>query len=203
MQINMLSLKDLKEYDVKNFDAAKLMRNVQGRRDILINLIVIVATFFAIAKIHENRTTAARTLAVQIKALDEKVKAIVTYEDAKAKLDEYIAALPAGLGGASEVVEKLNTLAILRNIQILSLAPAATTATDVSTKTILRLSVAATQYEDLGYFVSDIENGGYNLRVDRWAASVKETPSRDRRLNEQPVKQVTVEMEISAIKFKK
>lgn len=203
MQINMLSLSDLKNYDVKNIDATKLLRNLQSRRDILINLVVLVATLFAIAKIYENRTIAARTLNTQIKALEEKVKAIVAYEDSKAKLDQFIATLPTGLGGPSEIVEKINSLAIMHNIQIFSLAPSTTTAADTYSKIIFRLSVAAPKYEDLGQFVADIENGKHNLRVDRWTASINEPLSRERRPEEQSAKQITAEMEIAAYTFKK
>ncbi len=206
MQINMLSLKDLKEFDVKNIDVAKLLKGIQQRTDVLINVALILGTLFFIGNIYSRRQAKVRDLTVKITALEGKIKAISDYEKSKDELSRSIDSLPKGIAESDAMVNKINEFAITHNIQILSFVPADSKATDLYSKRNLRMTIATSRYENLGLFVKDIENSGYNLRVERWSASLQGIAlSRQREMqgDEPPTQQINAEIEIAAIDFKK
>ena len=188
----MLTFKDIKEYDLQNIDLKKTLENLTHRQDYLINIALVILAVFLVIKITTDQKGKATRLQQQVSVLEKKIGAISEYEDAENRLDTYIASLPQGMVETNTIIERLNNLAIVRNIQILSYDPLERQATDIHVKTNLKLSLLAQNYENLGLFIQDLEDASNNFRIEEWSANTEESGET-----------ISVHMVISSLYFKK
>lgn len=191
----MLTLKDIKELDLNNIDFAKLAKGFIQRKDFLLNFTLIIVTLFLLVKIYDSRKNTIQNTKTKIKALEEKINVISDYQNAQTELEKTISTLPKGLIEMDSIIEKINDFAIKYNIQISSFNPLGTENIVYYTKTGLRLAITSPSYENLGFFIHDIESSDYNFRVERWSA----TPAP----NDPSAKQISSTIEITSIDFVK
>lgn len=192
--MTMLTLNDLKNYDLKNIDVAKLLGSLQQRKDILVSLAVIIATLFIINGIYTTQKGKVTTFVSRLAGSQEKQNAIQDYKQALEELNRFTRTLPEGPSDAEGILNTINELDGTRNIQISSLLPTQQENTELFKKMGMRLNCSTSSYTDLTQFISDIERSAYNLRIDQWSA-VMSTQTQP------PL--ITIDMEIVAIKFKK
>lgn len=206
MQVNMITLKDLKEYDVKNIDAAKLMKTLQQRTDIVINIALVVITLMTVNNILTKNRVKSRDLTQKISLLEKKIKAIENYEKSKKNLVGFVKSLPQGLPEADSIIQKVNALAVDRGLQISSFAPGDRTENVIYKQVSLRLNVASHEYSKLVLLTKDIERAPFNLRIQSWSAKME--PKR-RKLTKLPKglnadiepSIINSELELSSISF--
>ncbi len=197
----MLTLKDLSSYDIKNVDVKKISQTLFRRKDYLSNLAVVCATIFAIVQLANHQKLKNESVKQEITVLEQKVKAISEFETAKAEAEKFTASLPQGMLETNSIVDKINNLALARNIQILSYDPAKRSSADLYIKTDITLTFVAENFGDLGRFIADVENSEYNFRVERWAGNTNlRIQGRTKPLMPG---EFNVEMTISCIYFKK
>jgi len=196
----MLTLKDLKDYDIKNIDIQKLVNVVVRRQDYLLNLVLVLATIFAVVKILDYQKQRAFRLEQEVVTLEKKIKAISEYESAEKDVKNFVNSFPQGLLETNNIINRINDLAVARNIQILSFDPAERNTTELYEKTNIRLVLTGDNYEDIGLFAQDIENSNDNFLVQKWSASLVENRNPVTGISQQ---QISVEMVISCIYFRK
>lgn len=197
----MLTLKDLSEYDIKNVDVGKLIKDLMNRKDILVNIAVILVTLFLFKKVVGVQNKTIIQLKSQTANIKEKMDALADYEAIKKQADNYIDKLPQGIGRVDNIVEKVNELAVSRGIKILSFTPSGKNKDDFYEITRVKLSIEAPRYEDAAYFVSDIEKSDLNLRVENWSISLGQRRRRGRRSIQSGEETIGFSMEIASIKF--
>ena len=192
----MLTYKDLKEYDIKNIDVKKLLGSLTQRQDYLIDAaLIVVAIFFGI-KIMADQKGKAAHLTQQVSVLEQKTAAISEFEAAKSSVENYVATLPQGLLETNTIIERLNSLALARQVQILSYEPDNRQATDMYIKTKFKLTLFAKEYKDIGLFIQDVENSEHNFRIEQWSVSRDERELK----SDEGIRVFTV---VSSIYFKK
>ena len=209
MQVTMVDIKELKDYDIKNIDVSGLIKNLRQRPDIVLNFCIIFLTAITIVKIYGNQQSKEKDLSQKVVVLEEKVKAISKYESAKNELERFMEALPQGLPQTTSMVDKINSMAIDHNIQILSFVPLGKVDHPLYIRSNARVTIAAMRYEDLGFFINEIETSPYNLRIERCSTSsgpkdqYRRPSSNVLQLGDTVDRQINAEIEIAFIDFKK
>ena len=98
--------------------------------------------------------------------------------------------LPKGDFNLDNIIDKINELAVLRNVKITALNPLSERVFDFYRSLGIALNVSALNYTDMGNFINDIEKSDYILRVDSWSTSGVSP------------EQITVQMEVASIRVK-
>lgn len=194
----MLSLKTLREYDIKDLDLGKAIKFFQERRDVAFNIAIFVAAIFVANLILGDYKTKQQALKNEIIQMKEKNQIVSEYKENQNHLEQYTNALPEGINQADDLISKINDFAVKHNLQITSFTPRGKESLPLYDKIGMTLNFTTTDYRDAALFVSDIENSNLNLRAERWQASIARSPQ-----NNAPAQPIDVEIDISAIKLKK
>lgn len=203
MQINMITLKDLKEYDIKNVDIGKFLKTIQQRKDILAGIVLVAITLMTANDILSKERVKTRDLSQKISLLEKKIKAIDSYKKAKGQLTALVKSLPQGLPEADNIIQKVNSLAIDHDLQISSFAPSNRIENDFYNQVNLKLTVSSNDYKNLVLFIKDIEQSPYNLRVELWSAKIERKQKRTVNTTNQreALPSISAELELSSIYF--
>ncbi len=203
MQLDMSTLKD---FSSKQAELARLIQVFQNRRDWVLNLVIIASTIIAVNSIMTDQKSRTHVLTSQLSALDKKVNTVQSFENSQKEFNQFVESFPSGLGEPDAIIEKINVLAIANGIQIASLGPAARETQDLFVKTSVKATLNASDYKNLGQFVSEIENSPYHLRIDHWSATIKPSDTSRRQRNQQQdggeLPTITVEATIVSIELK-
>ncbi len=164
----MLTFQDLKEYDIKDIDINKIINQLKMRKDILANIVIILAVLFMAMKISGYIQKEKETLIQEINELSQKEKAVKKMNATEKDLNSIRTSLPQGPETVDDLIGKINQLATANNIQISDYTPQRSRETEFFYPIQMQLVVRADSYEQIGYFIYDLENANINLRVDNF-----------------------------------
>ncbi len=202
------SLRNVNISAIKNEEITKRLKTLLARKDLLLNFAIIVITVITITKIYDGQALQKKELEVKVLDLEKKSQVVSDYEKAQSQFDNFFNTLPQASLEVDAIINQINQLAIAHHIQILTFSPRGEFGTELFDQTNIQLVISAVRYEDIGYFVYDIEHSNLNLRVESWATN-KATQTTNRSFYDYSVKKETaddeikVDMEIAAIKFRK
>ena len=197
-------LKVLSEYDVKNIHFEKILKTLASRRDILVNIVLIIATLFFMGRIYRDRIEKMQTLTEKVSELENRSEAIVRYEDTKKELSRFVGSLSQGALEAESIINSLNATAIDHDIQILTFTPRKKEGSSLYDLIAITINISARKYDDIGRFIRTIENSKKNLRVESWSSSPQSwqggyIPSN---ISGSTESRITADVEITSLKFK-
>ena len=172
MNLNELSKIDIK--DLKKIDLGQVREEIQNRPDILINVLLIGFTLFAIIFFYNKYEHQAKQLKGQITGLKEKLDVVKEQDQAVQKIKEFINKFPKPISN-ERLIEKINEFALNHKIQILSYAPAENISEEYWTSNSVVFNLASESYANILLFIQDIEKSPYALIIEKWSGSVKET----------------------------
>ncbi|MFA5060226.1 MAG: type 4a pilus biogenesis protein PilO [Candidatus Omnitrophota bacterium] len=164
--------RELSQIDIAKIDVGKLSQSLKQRKDILLNIAIVVATFLLAGNIFENLKVQEAKLRSDISGFATKNDAIKNYEKSRKNLDDLLASFPSGFSDAGQMMDKINEFAILHSIQISSFTPKDGQQTDFYDTVGIQLSASAASYENIAFFIRDIENSPYGLRIEHWATEL-------------------------------
>ncbi|MDP8266685.1 MAG: hypothetical protein P9M07_07050 [Candidatus Aceula meridiana] len=179
----MIDLKKLNEIDIKtlfkpdtfqgalNFE--QLQNNLFKRKDILINIVLVLATLFGINAVIKNKNAESTLLKTEIEELEKKTDAIAEYEKQEKVKNNFMASVPKGFSGFTDVIDKVSVLADEAGVKIRSFDPAESQESDFFVTEKVGFLVSADNYNDMLSFVNKIETSEEGLRIDSWSNNEK------------------------------
>src|SRR3989338_6311263 len=145
-------LKVLSEYDVKNIHFEKILKTLASRRDIFVNIVLIIATLFFMGRIYRDRIENMQTLTEKVSELENRSEAVVRYEDTKTELSRFVGSLSQGALEAESIINSLNATAIDHDIQILTFTPRKKECSSLYDLIAITINISARKYDDIGRF---------------------------------------------------
>ena len=176
MDFPLLDKIDLK--NIKNILNIAIIQDFIFRyqTSLLNGAIIIVTLIVVIFSLYTTRKQ-ARHLKTQITDLEKKIEAISKQKVTLKELDDFIDTSPKSIP-SNKLINLLTDLSVKRKVQIGSISPAKTVTKTLYNLTNLDLSVTANTYQDLGFFIYDIEHSPHAIRIEKWSASLSGRSSR-------------------------
>ena len=168
-----MNLKDLNNIDIKdlrNIDWSYVKGQLQSRPDLLINILLMIATFTVLISSYSKYTEMKHSSKAETEELQERLAAIEKFEAAKTQHNDFLKTAPKSITG-DQLIQTLSEFAINRNVQILSFSPAQKKSNKLVSLTSVKVNVASTKYSDIILFVHDIEQSSYPIRIENWSGT--------------------------------
>ncbi len=168
-----MNIKDLSKIDVKDLkdiDFNALLKDLQGRPTLLVNILLIIITLFVIIQIIVGYKTKVRIIHKEIPTLEEKKQVIQEAQKIKKNYKTFWDKLPPTIS-KDKFIELISDLAIANNIQIISLSPVDKRDDEnkeILTTSLTILATSKNNYDDLLSFIKALENTLYAIRIDEW-----------------------------------
>ena len=176
-----MDLSGLDKFDIKNIKSLLEVGSIQDfilRRQVLLSkgLIIIITLVVVLLSLSVTRKQ-ARNLQTQITDLQKKIEAISKQKDVLKEAKDFVGAFPKAVP-SNKLINILTDLSVKRNIQIGSISPAKTVSKSLYDLTTIDLTVSANTYQDLGFFIYDVEHLPHAIRIEKWSARLTGRPSR-------------------------
>ncbi len=197
-----MNITELKDIDIKNIDMATLQATLLKRQDVLANLVIVVITLFVVINLITSKENEREHLLSTIPGKQKKIEAIEQNKKAGKQFDEFFNALPKGLPD-NMIIDKLTDFAEKHHVQITNFSPTRSENDKLYDRGRVNIDIVAPSYKDLWLFVYDIENSGYNLRVDTWSATLKPQDAMSLKIGKKDDEEFTSQIGISCINYKK
>ena len=195
LELNKLDLNDLKKIDYKQF-----LQDTLKRPDLIVDILVILISLVACMHFYSKNQNEIKTLRNDVANLESKTEAIDEYNTTNTELESFIDNIPEKIT-EEDLIDLVTNFAVSRNIQIKSFSPTKNYTDDVHEVTSILLRIVSENYKDIWFFIHDIENAPFPLRIDRLSGSM--VTSRSRRHKTTSSSQVNIEVEITSVNFKK
>lgn len=186
-QLNEL-IQKLKNIDISNIDLSKIdAKSIQDslirRKDILIDLILIFVTVFAIQTLLKTSEGRVKTLSQELAQLEEKQRSATTFEKTKADFDALRKTIPAGFETETEIIRTVLNLAQAQGVKVLDYTPTASLADEYSSVQNVNF-VFESSYPQILTFIQSIEKNKENLFIISWTSNTGE--AYDRKITKEP-----------------
>ena len=202
-----MNLSDLKELDLKNLDLDQIKDNLLERKDLLINIGLVVVTIVLCFLIFNKNRSAAVAMQAKFLNMQGKTDVIAKYQQSLDKVKGFKEQFPAAMN-ENDIVELVTNSAVKNKVQILSYSPAQETNAGLYDRLTMQFIFTVTEYADMIQFIYDIEHMPNALRVESWNGkvesvnlSVRGRSSRD--TIEETAKRFNVQITVAVIKLNK
>ena len=172
-------IQKLKNIDVSNLDISKIdIKSIQEslarRKDILIDIIIIIVTVFAIRYILSMNTDRTNTLAQELTRLEEKQASAIALEKTQTDFDTFKKNIPEGFTTETEIIRTILDLAQGQGVKVVDYVPAASQ--DEEYFSVQNVSfIFESSYAQMIKLVRLIEKNEKNLRITSWTNNAKES----------------------------
>lgn len=199
--IDLKKLNEIKIEDLKNVDYKALWENLKKQPDrIILTVLIVITSIFMLGYI-SKRPKKIQQLNTEIRVLEEKIKAIKSYEERKKELDDFMNNMPETI--AVDTMRKLlNDLAVKNNIYIDGFSPAQREERDLYETIRFQLNLSADEYRDIVSFVRDLESTPYGIRVDNWRGNMGQRAAAGQRRGQPEQLKFAVALNVTAVNLK-
>lgn len=198
--MNLKELSKLTPDDIKNIDFSQLRENLSHRLDILINIVLIIATLiFSYNFIIKNKQK-AKQHKVTITELNEKIKAVEELKDSQESLTKLFNDFPQSIE-SDKLINMISNFAVSHRVQILSFSPAESWTNDYYELTSINLKILSENYDDIINFINEIESTSYALRIAAWNSQLKDQSLRNQ--DDNADYSITANLEIGIVRILK
>jgi len=161
-----MNLKEITQIDIQSINISHIILTLLKRKDLLGNVIIVIIALFVTSQIVVGRNKKLAEVKSEIFSLEGKMTAVSSLEQADKDFKDFVATLPQGPKDINSIVSKLNEFATKNEIQISTFSPSGQTTNEFYDLVKIRISIVAKSFENIGYFIYDIENSNNNLRVE-------------------------------------
>ena len=202
-----MNLSDLKHLELKDLDLEQIKDNLLERKDLLINIGLVVATILVCFTVFNNNRKAAATAQAKVLQMQGKTDVIAQHQQSLDKTKEFKEQFLPTLS-ENDIVELVTNLAIKSKVQVLSYSPAQEASSGIYNRLTMQFIFTATEYADMLQFIYDIEHTPNALRVESWTGGPESnTLSNQGRFNKIPIeetaKHFNAQIMITSIKLNK
>jgi len=190
--MNLKDLNNININDLKNIDWRQVKSRLQSRPDLIINILLIVATLTIVFSAYRKYTTVIKSLAKEKKELSAKSEMLEKLELTRKLYNDFIQDIPEIISG-DQMIEALSDFAIERNVQILSFSPAKEESNKFVHLTRVEVHVSSESYANIILFMHDIESSPFSIRTEMWSGSSVTPSGTSQRRSRRSIQQITDE----------
>ena len=194
----MMSLEDLKKFDLKSIDINKAAALLLEKKEILAQVVVLAVSVLMLVGLLSGAHARTQQYRQEIDELHAKSGVMQSYENGLKKMESFLAGLPGELD-EEQFSSLIADLAAQNNVGIVSFSPGQKISENFSDTLSARVVVRAGAYKNLLYFIKAMEDDPHSLRIDACSLSVTSNPGRrggdDRAIEAQ--------IEIASVRVKK
>ncbi|OGX36226.1 MAG: hypothetical protein A3C36_03870 [Omnitrophica WOR_2 bacterium RIFCSPHIGHO2_02_FULL_52_10] len=202
--LNKINIEDLKEIDW-NLAKAHLVR----RPDLLFNTAMIFITLIFGIWAYQTNAQKIRSLKSDLGNLEQRYTALQDFEAVRKKHAEFVKGAPEIISD-NRLIEILAEIALKRNVQITSFSPSQQQANDYVRLTKVQINIQSQNYADIIWFMYDIENSPYSIRIGEWSGTQSDAQkhgflmrgTRQDFDNEDDAEYIEVTVDIESVGFK-
>jgi hypothetical protein len=169
-KLNDIDIKDI-ERSLKNIDMKTLQDDLMKRKDIVLNIVFILVTFFGAQFLWNNTQQSLSQMKQQLTQLEEKNEIILMLEEENQKIKNFIENFPQGFPSFTAVIDRVSILADEANTTIISFSPRTPVENDLFATYQVEFSMTAPHYDNITQLLKKIEQSKENMRIDSWSAS--------------------------------
>lgn len=197
--INLKDLRNINIDDLRNIDVAWMKEAVARRPHIFINSLVVLVTVVVVITGFKGYAKKSATLKWEITKLQERMDAVEESKRLQKEHQAFVASFPKSIL-IEQLISKLSEFAANRHVQITSFAPVKEKGDVYKKVGWVQLNVSSSRYQDIVFFIKDIEDAPYAMRVGKWSGKMQEEilQEEDRKIEK---KSIVVNLEISSIKL--
>ena len=183
--IDLNDLQNIKlDFDFSQFDFKSFRESLIRRKDILIDIILIVVTIFAVRYLFMFRSDKMHMTQSTLSQLEEKQKAAGALEKEEENLAAFKKNLPEGLATETEIIKTILGLAQAQSINVIDYTPADPQMTEYYSIQSVNFTLESS-YAEMITLVRLIEKYKKNLRIDSLKKEAAgETPGRNQQTAE-------------------
>ena len=167
-----MNLSELKDLDLKNLDLDQIKENLLQRKDLLINIGLVVVTVILCLFIFNKNRSAAATVHAKFVNMQGKTDVIAKHQQSLDKVKAFKEQFPAALN-ENDIVDLVTNSAVKNKVQILSYSPAQEASAGLYDRLTMQFIFTVTEYADMIRFIYDIERTPGALRVESWTGTVE------------------------------
>jgi len=170
---------NLKNFDIGsiskinlNLDLNLILKGLQKRIDILVNILLILGTLFAAYYFYALNNSKADMIKKELANLEEKQTAAIELEKQKTNFKNLQQTIPQGFVTETEIIKKVLELAEINNVDVVFYTPTASkTEPFYFTQTID--FIFKSSFAQIIMLVRAIEKNKENLRIISWKSETK------------------------------
>mgnify|MGYP001559198009 CR=1 FL=1 len=201
-RLKTIDLKDLRNIninDLRNIDVSWMKEAFARRPHIFINSLIILVTVVTVITGFKGYAKKSATLKWEITKLQERMDAVEESNRLQKEYKAFVSSFPKSIL-IEQLISKLSEFAANRRVQITSFAPVKEKGDTYKKVGWVQLNVSSSRYQDVVFFIKDIEDAPYAMRVGKWSGKMQEEilQEEDRKIAK---KSVVANLEISSIKL--
>lgn len=169
--MNLAELSKLDVKDIKAFLSGAHVQDIWQNKIVVLNTALVLITLTVVVLSFGGRANENKQIGKKITELEERLAAVTQQNDITQNLNNFLEKFPGSLE-SDRVVNVLTDLAEKHNVQIRSISPLRTDQRQLYTKTTLDLSISVQNFQDLGWFIREIEKNGSTLYVEKFSGTL-------------------------------
>ncbi len=159
-------------FDLSKIDLAAYRASLMKRKDIALDIVIILITIFAARYLLFYSQTKTTSLNTALAQLEEKQKVVRTLEVENEKFDALASKIPPGLTTETEIIKNVLTLAEAKGVNVIDYAPAKPETTDYFITQSVEFTFEST-YDQMMSLLSSIEQYDKNLHLQSFAKGME------------------------------
>jgi len=160
-------LNSIKVEDLKKLDREQIKEAILQKPEISINILLIAITLYVTIFTYNSGKVKSASLKKEASELKEKLKVV---KESTALNEEYALFIKnfKKTINIEQLSNKLSEFAVHNNVQILFFTPGVKGKTAFAEETNIKLRITSKNYANIIYFIKEIEDSPFNIRVNRW-----------------------------------
>ena len=175
-----MNLKNFDKFELKDFKDIKISQVKEALKNnpaVFINISLIGITIFATIYTIQQGKNSAEKLKEEISQLKEKQTIVNAQKEIQKEHDDFLAKFPKALP-VNQLIEKITDFAVRHSVQILSFLPNQESSYPGYKLSTFQIHVTSDNYRNIIFFIRDIEESSYALRLERWFGKININPSK-------------------------
>lgn len=178
MNLSDLSKIDIKNIDLKNIDINKLKDQLLDRKELLVQVVLVLVTFLMVLSIFNKSQAEVKRLNTQIAGLKAKENDIKSFTKSRDEIKAFSKNVPTPLL-EDQVIGFITDLADKHKIKILTISPAKVDNKESLSMTTLQFALVANEYKDMVRFITSIEHSKNLLQIKSCIAGADSEAGKD------------------------
>ncbi|GEM_PF-3256438 len=167
-----MHISDLSKIDIKDIDFNKLKDRLLDRKDLLIQIGLVVVFLIIISSLFKNSQVEVGKFKSQMADLQSKTSVVAEYNKTNEDASAFLKEAPPPLS-EDQIINFVTDLADKNNVKILTFSPAKVEDEEVLSTTMLQFSLETKEYKDMVHFIADIERSKNLLQIKTCTAQPK------------------------------
>jgi hypothetical protein len=170
----MVNLEDLKKFDIKSIEPAKIVSLVLGKKELLVQVVLVGISVTILISMIGGYFSQQKQYREDAQKLNEKIDIIQSFESGNKKIKHFLSTVPKGMT-EDQFSSQITDYAAQSNTVIDSFSPGPDMSNGLSSALTVQINLRAQSYKDFLMFIKSLEQAPFSLRIDSCSLSMGNT----------------------------